>query len=308
MSNPYFIFHPDVGYALENGLPVVALESAVITHGLPYPENIQLAETLEIAVREEGAIPATIAVLDGRIRVGLSPEERQHLATAPNKRKVSRRDFGIALARGEAGGTTVAGTLHVAHQVGIKVFATGGIGGVHREAPFDVSADLPALAETPVLVVSTGAKAILDLPATVEYLETMGVPIIGYGTQEFPAFYSRESGLPVNVSIQMPQEAAQIALAHWKCYLKSAVLVVNPPPAEVALPREQIEAIIRQAVQEAQNHGIRGAAVTPFLLARVLELSGGESLKTNLALLESNSRLAAKIAHHLYTPRHIHSI
>lgn len=308
MSNPYIVLHPEVRYALENGLPVVALESAVITHGLPYPENVQLAEALENAVREQGAIPATIAVLEGHIRVGLNPEERQRLATAPNKRKISRRDFGIALARGEAGGTTVAGTLHVAHQVGIKVFATGGIGGVHRDAPFDISADLPALAETPVLVVSAGAKAILDLPATVEYLETMGVPIIGYGTQEFPAFYSRESGLPVNVSVQTPQEAAHMALTHWKCHLHSAVLVVNPPPAEVALPREQIEAIIRQAVQEAQAQGIRGAAVTPFLLARVLELSGGESLKANLALLKSNAHLAAQIALHLYTPRHIHSV
>lgn len=304
----YLRIHPEVRHALENGQPTVALESAVITHGLPYPENVQLAEELEQTVRKEGAIPATIALLDGFIRVGLSVEERERLATATHKRKISIRDIGIALTRKEAGGTTVATTLHIAHQSGIKVFATGGIGGVHREAPFDVSADLPTLAKTPLVVVSAGAKAILDLPATLEVLETMGVPIIGYQTDEFPAFYSRESGLPVNVRVEDPQDVAAIAKAQWECQLVNAILVVNPPPPETALPRAAIEAIIQQAVHEALDQGIRGAEVTPFLLARVSELSGGESLRANLALLKSNAQLAAQIAHHLYTPRPLYSV
>ncbi|KPL84434.1 pseudouridine-5'-phosphate glycosidase [Thermanaerothrix daxensis] len=301
----YLRLYPEVHYALENGQPIVALESAVITHGLPYPENVQLAEELEQTVRNEGAIPATIAFLDGYIHIGLSPEDRQRLATATPKRKVSLRDMGIVLSRKEAGGTTVAATLQIAHQVGIKVFATGGIGGVHRESPFDISTDLPTLSRTPLVVVSAGAKAILDLPATLEVLETMGVPVIGYRTDEFPAFYSRESGLPVNVRVESPQEVAEIARTQWDCQLHSAVLVVNPPPAETALPREAIEALIQKAVREAFEEGIRGAEVTPFLLARVSALSGGESLKANLALLRSNARLAAQIAHHLYTPRHL---
>ncbi|WP_299028581.1 pseudouridine-5'-phosphate glycosidase [uncultured Thermanaerothrix sp.] len=296
--------YPEVHHALENGYPVVALESAVITHGLPYPENVQLAEELEQTVRNEGVIPATVAFLDGYIQVGLSPEDRQRLATAPHKRKVSLRDIGIVLSRKEAGGTTVAATLQIAHQVGIKVFATGGIGGVHRESPFDVSADLPTLSRTPLVVVSAGAKAILDLPATLEVLETMGVPVVGYRTDEFPAFYSRESGLPVNVRVESPQEVAEIAKIQWECQVNSAILVVNPPPADTALPRETIEALIQKAVHEALDQGVRGAEVTPFLLARVSALSGGESLKANLALLRNNARLAAQIAHHLYTPRH----
>ncbi|MCX8023781.1 MAG: pseudouridine-5'-phosphate glycosidase [Thermanaerothrix sp.] len=304
----YLRIHPEVRHALESGQPVVALESAVITHGLPYPENVQLAEELEQTVRREGAIPATIALLDGFIWVGLNPEDRKLLATATHKRKISIRDIGIALTRKEAGGTTVATTLHIAHLSGIRVFATGGIGGVHREAPFDISADLPTLAKTPLVVVSAGAKAILDLPATLEVLETMGVPIIGYQTDEFPAFYSRESGLPVNVRAEDPQDIAAIAKAQWECQLTNALLVVNPPPAETALPRATIEAIIQQAVHEAINQGIRGAEVTPFLLARVSELSGGESLKANLALLKSNAQLAAQIARYLYTPRHVYSL
>lgn len=304
----YLRIHPEIRHALEYGQPVVALESAVITHGLPYPKNVQLAEELEQTIRKEGAIPATIALLDGFIRVGLSAEERERLATATQKRKISIRDIGIALTRKEAGGTTVATTLHIAHQSGIKVFATGGIGGVHREAPFDVSADLPTLAKTPLVVVSAGAKAILDLPATLEVLETMGVPIIGYQTDEFPAFYSRESGLPVNVRAEDPKDIAAIAKAQWECQLNNAILVVNPPPHETALPRAAIEAIIQRAVHEALDQGIRGAEVTPFLLARVSELSGGESLKANLALLKNNAQLAAQIAHHLYIPRPLYSV
>lgn len=292
-----FSILPEVASALKHGKPLVALESAVITHGLPRPQNLQLAQQLEEEVRTTGATPATIALLAGKIHVGLTSEQVEYLSeeTTP-ARKISRRDFGIAIARKENGGTTVAGTLISAHMAGIKVFATGGIGGVHRNAPFDVSADLPELGRTPLVVVCAGAKAILDLPATLETLETMGVPIVGYQTKDFPAFYSRSSGLPVNVSVDTPAEVAKIAQAHWNLGINSAILVVTPPPDEAALPAEQVEVEIQQALKEAQEKHISGAAVTPFLLGRVSELSHGTSLAANLALLRNNARLAAKIA------------
>lgn len=282
--------------ALFSGKAVVALESAVITHGLPYPHNQQLALEMEQIIRQQHAEPATIAVLDGKIRVGLSPNEIERLAQMKQCRKISRRDFGIALARGESGGTTVAGTLFAAYQAGIRVFATGGIGGVHRNAPFDVSADLHELSFTPMVVVCAGAKAILDLPATLEVLETLGVPVIGYQTEEFPAFYSHQSGLKVNQMCQSASEIAKVALAHWAAGIRSAILVANPPPAEHALSGEEIEKIIQQAVQEAEQAGIHGAAVTPFLLGKVNQLTGGASMAANLALLLNNGRLAAEIA------------
>ena len=282
--------------ARQLSLPLVALESAVITHGLPRPENLRLAQGLERMVREHGAVPATVALLDGRVQIGLSAAQLERLAQEDGARKISRRDFGIALARRENGGTTVAATLIAAHLAGIKVFATGGIGGVHRNAPFDVSADLPELARSPLVVVCAGAKSILDLPATLEYLETMGVAVLGYQTDEFPAFYSRESGLAVPARADSPAEIAAIARAHWNLGLESAILVVQPPPVEVALPLEQMEAIIAQALVEAEAAHIHGAATTPFLLGRVSQLSGGASLQTNLALLENNARLAAQIA------------
>lgn len=282
--------------ALFSGRPVVALESAVITHGLPYPHNQRLALEMEDTIRQQNAEPATIAVLDGKIRVGLSPAEIERLAQMKHCRKISRRDFGIALSQGESGGTTVAGTLFAAHQAGIRVFATGGIGGVHRNAPFDVSADLHELSRTPLVVVCAGAKAILDLPATLEVLETLGVPVIGYQSEEFPAFYSRQSGLKVNLACQNASEIARAALAHWGAGIHSAVLVANPPPAEHALAADEIENIIQQAVREAEQMGIRGAAVTPYLLEKVNQLTGGASLQANLALLLSNGRLAAEIA------------
>lgn len=300
-----YVFSPDVARALRTGLPVVALESAVITHGLPRPENLNLALALEQEVREEGAVPATICLMDGRVRVGLTPAELQRLASEDGARKISRRDFGIALARGENGGTTVAGTLIAARMAGIRVFATGGIGGVHRNAPFDVSADLPELARSPLVVVCAGAKAILDLPATVEVLETMGVPVIGYRTDTFPAFYTRESGLLVPARVDTPEEVARIARAHWDLGLESALLVVQPPPEETALDGEQINRIIEQALREAEQKKIRGAAVTPFLLDHVSRLSGGDSLRTNLALLRSNARLAAQIARAIQPARYI---
>ncbi len=282
--------------ALFSGRAVVALESAVITHGLPYPHNLNLARDLESILRAEGAQAATIAVVDGKIRVGLDDEEIQRLATLKSIRKISRRDFGVALAQGESGGTTVAGTLFAAHQAGIRVFATGGIGGVHRNAPFDVSADLHELSRTPMVVVCAGAKAILDLPATLEVLETLGVPIVGYQTDEFPAFYSPHSGLKLPIRADTPQQAAAIARAQWQAGINSAVLIANPPPIEEALPHEQIETIIQQAVADAEAAGITGAALTPYLLDAVSRKSGGASLNTNLALLRNNARLAAKIA------------
>ncbi len=286
----------NISAALDNGQPVVALESAVITHGLPFPDNFNLALELEEIVRQQGALPATIAVLDGKIRIGLTRDEISRLASESTARKISRRDFGIALARKEVGGTTVAGTLFAASQAGIKVFATGGIGGVHRGAPFDISADLHELGRTPLVVVCSGAKAILDLPATLEVLETNGVPVIGYQTDDFPAFYSRTSGLKVTARCDTPQEIADIAQAQWKAGVKSAVLVGNPIPVEDAIPQEEIEALIDQAVLEAHNQGIHGPGVTPFLMARMNQLSAGKSVKANLSLLRSNARLAASIA------------
>jgi len=283
---------------------VVALESAVITHGLPRPQNLELALALEEEVRSLGAIPATIALLDGKIHIGLTREEVERLASEANPRKVSRRDFGIAIARQECGGTTVCGTLIASRSVGIQVFATGGIGGVHRDADYDISADLPELGRSPLVVVCAGAKAILDLPNTLEYLETNGVPVVGYQTQQFPAFYSRESGLPVTVTVETPAEVAAIARAQWNLGLDTAVLVGNPPPAESALPAAQVEGIIQQALLEARQAGVKGAAVTPFLLDRVSQLSHGASLQTNLALLRSNARLAAQIARELAVPLH----
>jgi pseudouridine-5'-phosphate glycosidase len=300
-----FVLSQDVAGALRSGHPVVALESAVITHGLPRPQNYQLAQALEQEVRQQGATPATVGLMDGKVHVGLSTDELVRLANEDGARKISRRDFGIALARGENGGTTVAGTLIAARLSGIRVFATGGIGGVHRNAPFDMSADLPELGRSPLVVVCAGAKSILDLPATVEVLETMGVAVIGFGTDQFPAFFSRESGLPVNVRVDHPREIAEIARQHWLLGLESALLVVQPPPADVALPSEQIEGVIEQALDDAEQQKISGAGVTPFLLDRVNRLSGGASLQANLALLRSNASLAAQIARELYPRKFI---
>jgi pseudouridylate synthase len=276
--------------------PFVALESTVITHGLPRPQNLELARAMECIVRENGATPATVAVLDGEIRVGLNNEELERLANATNVRKISRRDFAAAIVKKENGGTTVAGTMFAAHQAGIQVFATGGIGGVHDIGTLDISTDLQALADTPMIVVCAGAKAILDLPATLEYLETLAVPVVGYQTDEFPAFYSRHSRLDVSVRLDSPQEVVSFAKAHWKIGMKSAVLVCQPLSADEELPREQVDGAIQQARQEAHQQGIHGQRLTPFLLARLSELTGGASLKANLALLLNNARLAALLA------------
>jgi pseudouridine-5'-phosphate glycosidase len=292
----FFYIESNVSQASAEGRPVVALESTVITHGLPYPENLQLALDMEAIIWQTGATPATIGVLDGVVHVGLLAEQIERLARDSHSRKISVRDFASAIARRETGGTTVAGTLFVAELAGLKVFATGGIGGVHFQAPYDVSADLLQLARSPVLVVCAGAKAILDLPATFEMLETYSVPVVGYQTDEIPAFYTRSSGLPVSTRADTPEQAARIAQAHWGIGLRSAVLVTVPPPSEAALPADMIRDVIRQALQDAQKQGVHGQAVTPFLLQRVSELTQGDSLTANLALLHNNARVAGEIA------------
>jgi pseudouridine-5'-phosphate glycosidase len=292
----YLAVAPPVGVALEHGDPVVALESTVISHGLPWPHNLTLARRMELVVREGGAVPATIGVIGGQIRVGLDNAELEHLSRTEGIWKVSRRDLPVVAAQKRDGATTVAGTMLAARMAGIPVMATGGIGGVHRGDGTDVSADLPELARTPVIVVCAGAKAVLDLPATLEWLETHGVPVIGYGTDEFPAFYSRESGLRVEARADSAEEVAAIARAAWGLGFDTGLLICVPCPEEAALPAAEAEGAIAAAVGEAERRGITGKAVTPFLLARVAELTGGKSRAANLALLEHNARVAAAIA------------
>ena len=295
ISNKLFKIKQNVQEALENHRPVLALESAVITHGLPRPHNLELALELESIARSYNVVPATIGLIDGVIHVGLGEDELKILATNDGLGKISRRDFSIACAAHISGGTTVAATLYSAHTAGIKVFATGGIGGVHRNAPFDMSADLPELARTPMIVVCSGAKAILDLPATRETLETMGIPVIGYQTSEFPAFYSASSGLSVDHRVETAEEIARLYIAHRDLKLDSALLVVNPPPQSTALPKEILDSAIHQAVEESELQKIRGATLTPYLLRRVSELTGGDSLVANLELLRQNVRIACQI-------------
>jgi pseudouridine-5'-phosphate glycosidase len=288
---------PEVAAALAAGAPVVALESSLVAHGLAPPAGVEVAERMEAAVRAEGAVPATIGIVAGRIHVGLDREAIQRLARGESVMKVSRRDLAVAVALGRDGGTTVATTMVCAHRAGIRVFATGGIGGVHRgaEISMDVSADLEELARTPVAVVCAGAKAILDLPRTLEVLETKGVPVIGYRTDEFPAFYARSSGFRVGARADDAKAAAAIIRAQLALGL-GGVLVANPPPAETALPWPRVEAAVAAAVAEAEARNVRGHALTPFLLARVADLTGGKSVTANVALLENNARVAARIA------------
>lgn len=295
-----FVIHPDVERALAEGQPVVALESTVITHGLPYPKNVETATEMEAAVREGGAQPATIAILKGQVHVGLTAEQLHELAERPEGevRKCSRRDLALALARGEDGATTVAGTMALAHRAGIELFATGGIGGVHRGHPFDVSADLTELGRTPVTVVCSGAKSILDLQATMEVLETNGVPVIGFGTDRLPAFFSRQSDLTVTVRLETPEEVAAVIRARRALALKSGTLVTVPVPAGDAF---EAEAAIEQATAEADAAGIQGADTTPWLLQRVAELTEGRSVHANVSLLRNNGRVAAWIAGALST-------
>jgi pseudouridine-5'-phosphate glycosidase len=287
---------PEIAGALRTGSPIVALESALITHGFAPPANLDIAQRMEAAVREEGALPATIAIIDGQAHIGLSNDMLVRLAADRDARKVSLRDLPIVLAQGNNGGTTVAATMYLAHRAGIQVFATGGIGGVHRDHPEDVSADLTALATIPIITVCAGAKAILDLERTLQVLETRGVPVIGYGTDEFPAFYSRQSGLSVDAQVNTPEEIARMAQERQTLGLSAAILVCVPIPQADELAALDAESAIEEAVAEAEEAGIGGKALTPYLLGRMVELTGGRARLANEALLLDNARTAARIA------------
>jgi pseudouridine-5'-phosphate glycosidase len=296
--NPLLELADEVAAALREGRPVVALESTLVAHGMPWPRNVETAHALESVVREAGAVPATIAVVDGRAKAGLAADDIERLGRGGGVAKVSRRDLPVVLARGDTGATTVAATMIVAALAGIPVFATGGIGGVHRgaETTFDVSADLQELARTSVAVVCAGAKSILDLGLTLEYLETHGVPVLGYRTDRFPAFYSRDSGFPLDARVDAAADIARVMQAKWQLGLDGGLVIANPSPEAHEVPRERVERATTQALADARAKGITGKAVTPFLLARVNELTGGESLEANVALVVSNARLAAQLA------------
>ena len=294
------VFSGEVETALRENRPVVALESTVISHGLPYPQNLETALRLEKIVRQNGATPATIAVIGGTPQIGLSEDQIEFFARSKDVQKLSRRDLPVAVARNLNGATTVATTTFFAHLAGIKIFATGGIGGVHRGDLPDVSADLPELANTPITVVCAGAKAILDLPATREWLETNGVTIVGWQTGEMPAFYSRTSGLKVDVKVETAAEAAEIIRARDRLSLKNSVLVVAPIPSEAEISAEKIETVLQKVLAEAEKQNVRGKDLTPFLLVEMSKQSGGETLRANLAFLENNPRIAAEIATHIY--------
>jgi len=287
---------PEVLAALADGRPVVALETTVLTHGLPRPVNLELARRLEHEVRAAGAVPATAAVLEGQPRLGLSSEDLEHLALDEQAVKINRRDLGPARALGLSGGTTVSATMILAHAAGIRVFATGGIGGVHRGDAGDVSADLPELARTPVAVVCSGAKSILDLPRTLEWLETAGVPVVGYQTADFPAFFARESGLTIAVSVESPAQCAEILRSHWGIGMSSGVLVGVPCPKDSAVSEMTVELALEAALLQAAERHIEGKALTPFLLARLAEATEGATLRANLALLKNNAHVAGEIA------------
>ncbi len=297
--NKYLDVSPEVAEALQNGKPVVALESTIISHGMPYPQNVETALKVEEIIRENGAVPATIAVIGGRLKAGLSHAEIEHLGKEGVKvNKASRRDLAVLVARGADGATTVTTTMIIAHMAGIKIFATGGIGGVHRgaETTMDISADLEELSQTPVMVVCAGAKSILDLGLTLEYLETKGVPVIGYGTKELPAFYTRKSGFGVDYEIDTPEELAAAFHASQEMGLKSGMLVTNPIPEEYSMDAAVINKAIDDAVAEAKAKGIHGKETTPFLLAKIKDLTGGDSLASNIQLVYNNARLAARTA------------
>lgn len=287
---------PEVEEAIREARPVVALESTVIAHGLPRPLNLETALRLERIVRDAGCVPATIAILEGRLHVGLSEEEVRRIAESDGVKKISRRDLSLAVARGWNGATTVASTMWIAHRAGIRVFATGGIGGVHRGELPDISADLPELARTPMLVVCSGAKIVLDLPATREWLETYGVTLLGYGVDEMPAFYSRTSGLTVDARVETAEEIAAIALTQRSLKMEGAILITVPVPSESEVPAALLEESLDAAVEEAERLGIRGRELTPFLLTRMSERSAGATLRANIALLENNATVAAHIA------------
>ena len=297
--NRYLDVNPEVAAAVAAGRPVVALESTIISHGMPYPQNVETALNVERVIRDNGAVPATIAILGGRLKAGLTPEEIEYLGkTGQAVTKASRRDLPVIVAKGLDGATTVTTTMMIAHMAGIQIFATGGIGGVHRgaETTMDISADLEELAQTPVMVVCAGAKSILDLGLTLEYLETKGVPVLGYGTEELPAFYTRKSGFGVDYRVDSPEELAGFFRAQRELGYKGGMLVTNPIPEEYAMDKAVIDAAIEQALAEAKEQGIHGKETTPFLLAKVVELTGGDSLESNIQLVLNNARLAARTA------------
>ena len=297
--NPYLDIKPEVAQAIREGRPVVALESTIISHGMPYPQNVETALNVEKIIRENGAVPATIAIIGGRLKAGLTAEEIEYFGKKGTAiTKASRRDLAALCARGEDGATTVTTTMMIAYMAGIKIFATGGIGGVHRgaETTMDISADLEELANTPVMVICAGAKAILDLNLTLEYLETHGVPVIGYGTEELPAFYSRHSGLKVDYRMDSPEEIAAAFKVQADLGMKGGMLVTNPIPQEYAMDDQGINEVIEQALREANEQGIHGKETTPFLLARVKDLTGGDSLEANIKLVYNNAKLAAQVA------------
>ena len=297
----FFNFKEEVREALKDGRPVVALESTLISHGFPYPENLKVAGEMEEIIRGCGVMPVTIAIIKGKIKVGLTRNEMEFMATSEDILKASRRDLAVIIAKGLNGATTVAATMIVAERVGIKVFATGGIGGVHRgaEKTFDISADLQELARTPVAVVCSGAKSILDLPLTKEYLETMGVPVIGFGSKELPAFYCRESGMKVDYVVNNEVEAAKIIRVMQDLGLGGGIIIANPIPEEYALSMEYMNEMIEKAIESAEKEGIKGKKLTPYLLNKIKELTGGKSLKANIELVKNNARVAAKIARKL---------
>ena len=297
--NKYLDVNPEVAAAVAEGRPVVALESTIISHGMPYPQNVETALNVERIIRENGAVPATIAIIGGRLKAGLTPEEIEYFGKKGQAiHKASRRDLAVLCARGEDGATTVTTTMIIAHMAGIRIFATGGIGGVHRgaETTMDISADLEELSQTPVMVVCAGAKSILDLGLTLEYLETKGVPVIGYGTEELPAFYTRQSGFGVDYRIDTPEELAGAFKASQDMGLKGGMLVTNPIPEEYSMSPEVINAAIDQAIAECKAKGIHGKETTPFLLARVAEITGGDSLASNIRLVYNNAKVAAQTA------------
>ncbi len=298
MNNSHISVQGTVREALDAGRPVVALESTIISHGMPYPRNVETARAVEAEVRANGATPATIAIMDGAFRIGLTDDQLEELGQRGDVLKASRRDVGVALATGQTAATTVATTMIGAAAAGIRLFATGGTGGVHRgyQTTMDVSADLPELAHTPVAVVSAGVKSILDIGRTLEYLETLGVPVITCGADQFPAFYSRESGFASPLRLDDPATIAAALAAHWELPAAGGALVANPIPEGDAIEYGEIEAVISRAVADADERGIHGKEVTPFLLARIVELTGGRSLEANIALVKNNARLAARIA------------
>ena len=297
--NKYLDVNPEVSAAIAAGKPVVALESTIISHGMPYPQNVETALNVERIIRENGAVPATIAIIGGRLKAGLTPEEIEYFGKKGQAiHKASRRDLALLCARGEDGATTVTTTMIIAHMAGISIFATGGIGGVHRgaETTMDISADLEELSQTPVMVICAGAKSILDLGLTLEYLETKGVPVIGYGTDELPAFYTRQSGFGVDYRVDSPEELAAAFKASKDLELGGGMLVTNPIPEQYAMPLDTINAAIDQAIGECNAKGIHGKDTTPFLLERVAEITGGDSLASNIRLVYNHAKLAAQTA------------